>query len=43
MRSQPQHEKKYRRDIDALRAIAVLSVVIYHFSKDWLPGGLCRG
>lgn len=39
MRSQPQHEKKYRRDIDALRAIAVLSVVIYHFSKDWLPGG----
>lgn len=33
------HEMKYRPDIDALRAVAVLSVVLYHFSKDWLPGG----
>ncbi|HHQ4647060.1 TPA: acyltransferase family protein [Aeromonas hydrophila] len=33
------HELKYRPDIDALRAIAVISVVIYHFSKSWLPGG----
>lgn len=29
----------YRPDIDALRAIAVLSVVIFHFDKAWLPGG----
>jgi peptidoglycan/LPS O-acetylase OafA/YrhL len=29
----------YRRDIDGLRAVAVLAVVIYHFNKNWLPGG----
>jgi len=30
---------KYRADIDGLRAIAVLSVVIFHLNKQWLPGG----
>ena len=30
---------KYRADIDGLRAIAVLSVVIYHFYPSLLPGG----
>ena len=30
----------YRADIDTLRAVAVLSVVCFHFSKTWLPGGL---
>lgn len=30
---------KYRPDIDGLRAIAVLSVVIFHFSSSLLPGG----
>lgn len=30
---------KYRSDIDGLRALAVLSVVIFHINKEWLPGG----
>lgn len=29
----------YRADIDGLRAIAVLAVVIFHIDPDWLPGG----
>ncbi|MDO5357313.1 MAG: acyltransferase family protein, partial [Conchiformibius sp.] len=29
----------YRADIDGLRAIAVLSVVIFHINPQWLPGG----
>lgn len=30
---------RYRGDIDGLRALAVLAVVIFHFNKHWLPGG----
>lgn len=30
---------RYRPDIDGLRAIAVLSVVIFHAFPEWLPGG----
>lgn len=30
---------KYRPEIDGLRAIAVISVIIFHFSKELLPGG----
>ncbi|MCD0277448.1 acyltransferase [Xanthomonas melonis] len=30
---------RYRRDIDGLRALAVLLVVIYHFEKNVIPGG----
>ena len=30
---------KCREDINALRAIAVASVVIFHFNHSWLPGG----
>jgi peptidoglycan/LPS O-acetylase OafA/YrhL len=29
----------YRPDIDGLRAIAVLSVVLHHLHRAWLPGG----
>lgn len=30
---------KYRSDIDGLRCVAVLSVVIFHLSREALPGG----
>ncbi len=29
----------YRSDIDGLRALAVLGVVLFHLNKSWLPGG----
>ncbi len=29
----------YRPDIDGLRAVAVLAVLIHHLGPDWLPGG----
>jgi peptidoglycan/LPS O-acetylase OafA/YrhL len=30
---------KYRADIDALRAIAILEVLFYHADFSWMPGG----
>ncbi len=33
------HRIAYRRDLDGLRAIAVLSVIAYHLSPELLPGG----
>ncbi len=30
---------KYQPEIDGLRAIAVLSVILYHINELWLPGG----
>lgn len=30
---------KYRRDIDALRALAILEVLAYHLDFSWMPGG----
>ncbi|MFD1745286.1 acyltransferase family protein [Rhizobium helianthi] len=33
------HPATYRPDIDGLRAVAVLSVILYHFGATWLPGG----
>jgi len=32
-------QSSYRKDIDGLRAIAVLAVVIFHAFPEWLPGG----
>ena len=29
----------FRNDINALRAIAVIAVVLFHFNSSWLPGG----
>ncbi|WP_146053955.1 acyltransferase family protein, partial [Pseudomonas syringae] len=29
----------FRKDINGLRAIAVLAVLLFHFHPAWLPGG----
>ena len=29
-----------RYDIQGLRAIAVMAVVLFHLNKEWLPGGV---
>ena len=33
------HRGQYRPDIDGLRALAVLSVVLFHINEKWVPGG----
>lgn len=37
--TQQQTLRGYRPDIDGLRAVAVLSVVAFHYGAGWLPGG----
>lgn len=39
MRLVAQTKGHYRPDIDGLRAIAVIVVVLHHISTDWMPGG----
>ncbi|WP_315903042.1 acyltransferase family protein [Shewanella phaeophyticola] len=29
----------FRNDINGLRAFAVISVVLFHFNSNWMPGG----
>lgn len=29
----------FRKDINGLRAIAVIAVLLFHFNPAWLPGG----
>lgn len=31
--------KNFRHDINGLRAIAVIAVVLFHFNASWMPGG----
>ena len=35
----PSGQGRYRDEIDGLRAIAVLAVILNHLHEDWLPGG----
>ena len=35
----PSHPRRYRQEIDGLRAIAVIAVILNHLHEDWLPGG----
>lgn len=37
--AKPQHAINYRPEIDGLRAIAIVPVVLYHAGLVWLPGG----
>jgi peptidoglycan/LPS O-acetylase OafA/YrhL len=39
IRNDDQNDMRYRPDVDGLRAIAVLSVVMFHFAREWLAGG----
>lgn len=39
MSDQPEQRQGYRPDIDGLRAVAVLGVIVFHLNPAWLPGG----
>jgi peptidoglycan/LPS O-acetylase OafA/YrhL len=30
---------KFRKEVNGLRAIAVIAVVLFHFNASWMPGG----
>ncbi|MFM8411397.1 MAG: hypothetical protein ACKOCT_14105, partial [Alphaproteobacteria bacterium] len=31
--------ESWRADVDGLRAVALLAVVVFHLRREWLPGG----
>ena len=33
------NHRKYREEIDGIRALAIIAVIINHFNKDFLPSG----
>ena len=35
----PQYNMEFRKDINGLRAIALIAVILFHFNPLWLPGG----
>ena len=35
----PLHSSEYRADVDGMRTVAVVAVIIYHMESTWLPGG----
>ena len=37
--SAPERSLKFRADIQGLRALAVLGIVVFHMDRSWLPGG----
>lgn len=39
MNPHPKDTPKFRKDLNSLRAIAVLSVMLFHFKPTWLTGG----
>jgi peptidoglycan/LPS O-acetylase OafA/YrhL len=39
MHTRVKQNSVYRSDIDGIRAVAVLSVFLFHLNPDWLPGG----
>ena len=38
-RGTSEHTLARRRDIDGLRALAVLPIFIFHINESWMPGG----
>ena len=34
-------EFKYRADIDGMRGLCIISVILFHISMELLPGGFC--
>lgn len=39
MQFKEKSRSKFRKDIQGLRALAVLAVILFHTNKEWLPGG----
>jgi peptidoglycan/LPS O-acetylase OafA/YrhL len=38
-REEPEKKSRFRPDIQGLRTVAVLAVLVYHLNSAWLPGG----